>query len=134
MSHSSAPERASGAVITEWRPDCWIVYQRQLTLRRQGFDELRVMLISVGQAGDVRHRVDADSRQLFRQRFAMVDNIMRTGFAYPFLAFRARRGADHRQSGEFAGQLRQDGAHAACGADNQQRIPFVAALDRKSVV
>ena len=68
------------------------------------------------------------ARQLFGERFAVIDNMMRARFPYPFLAFRTRGGANDRHTGELAGELGQYRTDAARRADDQQRVARVAAF------
>lgn len=74
------------------------------------------------------HRFNANPRQLVGERFAVIDNMMRPRFPYPFLAFRTRGGANDRHAGQLAGELGQYRTDAARRADDQQRVARVAAF------
>ncbi|KAG0774288.1 hypothetical protein G6F22_014185 [Rhizopus arrhizus] len=105
-----------------------IIDQPQLALRRQQLDDLRVVLIGVGQAGHVMYLADAQPRQALGQRQAVVDYMVRPHRIHPVLGIRARGGADHRQLGQLPRQLHQDRSDATGSADHQQGLAFAAAL------
>ncbi|CAE6954804.1 conserved protein of unknown function [Ectopseudomonas oleovorans] len=102
-----------------------VVDQRQAALGLQRLDQLLVVLLGLGQAGDVGHLADADARQFLAQRLAVVDHVVGTQFAHPGLGLRARCGADHGQAGQAASQLGEDRADASGGTDDQQGLVLV---------
>ena len=68
-----------------------VVNKRQFALRCESGDQLRIVLVGIGQAGDMGHRFNANPRQLVGERFAVIDNMMRARFATYFWLSDARR-------------------------------------------
>ena len=102
-----------------------VVDQRQTPLRRQALDQLRVVLVGLGQAGDMGDLADANARQFLAQRLAVIDHMMCAQITDPGLGFRARGSADHGQAGQVARQLGENRTDATGGADDQQALALI---------
>ena len=85
-----------------------VVDQGQFALGCQCLDQLRQVLIGLGQAGDVSHGVDACLLQGFAQGLTMIDDRMGAQFAHPRLGLWTRGAADDLEPGKLTGQLCQD--------------------------
>ncbi|MGY4351167.1 hypothetical protein ACVWXM_007660 [Bradyrhizobium sp. GM7.3] len=81
------------------------------------------LVVLVGEC-EARHQRDGRQLELLDllfHRLAVVDHRMRAETEAPFLRLRPRRGREHRQPGEAAGELDQDRANAASAARDQER-------------
>src|SRR5690606_24963752 len=102
-----------------------VIDQRQAALRQQALDQLSVVLVGLGQAGDMGDLADTDARQFLAQRLAVIDHVMRTQLADPGLGFRTRGGADHGQAGQAPRQLSKDRTDTPGGAYDQQALALI---------
>jgi hypothetical protein len=111
-----------------------VVDHRELALGLQAFDDLRVVLLGLREAGDHVDLADAGGLELGGERLRMVDDGVRAQRQAPLARFCARSGRDDSQPGELARELDQDGAHAARAAGDEQRLPFAAVLGHLQAV
>ncbi|MNJ47899.1 hypothetical protein D3C77_430740 [compost metagenome] len=102
-----------------------VVDQGQLALRGQRLDQLREVLVGLGQAGHVGDLIDALRFERLGQRLAVVDDQVSTQLADPVLGLWTGGGADDGEAGQLTGQLSQDRTHATGGADDQQALAQV---------
>ena len=99
-----------------------IVDQAQVALRLQALHDLLPVLVRLREGGHMRHARQADALQLLRKRLGMVDDMMSAILQHPLAGFGPRSRADHRQRGQAGGQLGQNRAHTARGADDEQAL------------
>ena len=104
-----------------------IVDEGEGALGGDELDDLVEVLISVGEADDVFEVLDAELANLFAEFFGVIDGVVGSVFENPLLGFGTRSGADDGDSGESAGELDEDGADAAGGSDDEQRVRLAAA-------
>ena len=92
------------------------------------FYQLVQVGIGVRQADHIIHALEFMRCKLSGDRPGVVDDMIRTQFLDPLLAFSPGGGTDHRQLGKLAGKLDQDGTHPAGSADHQQALPLASLL------
>ena len=112
-----------------------IVNQAELTLGRDHLQNLRQMLLGVGQAQHDVYLRQPDGGQLRCHGLAMVDHMVGAQGLHPLAGFRARGGADDGQAGQAPCQLHQHRAHPAGRTDHQQCFAggFFAGLHANAV-